>query len=336
MDSQGLSGGGRVQAASHHHPLQAVLQRAPQALASFRSDDLDEVRAYMDRHTGAHWRRAMGPAPLGFEMALLASPGAKMAWHRCAGAQAVRGSVFDPTIQLSLAGEATYRIGRREVTVPAGGAMLLAPQADVTIVTRALHRFVVALPAAALEQERAARRRDAPDDRLVAAQSLAIDAGAMAELGRVAKALVGESSRDPSAAARSEARLVAWFADRLAREPDGRRTPALADARVREVEAWIEDHLHKPITLGRLCEVAGVGARCLQIAFERRRRMSPMDFVATRRIEAAHAKLVSGDAPSVTAVALALGIEHLGRFSIAYRRLYGLSPSETLAIARRR
>lgn len=336
MDSQGPSGGRRAHAASRLHPLPAVLQRAPEALGTFRSDDLDEVRAYMDRHTGAHWRRAMGSAPLGFEMAVLASPGAKMAWHRCAGAQAVRGSVLDATVQLSLAGEATYRIGRRDVTLPAGGAMILAPRADVTIVTRALHRFVVALPAAALERERSARRPDAIHDRLAMAESLAIDAVALAALGRAVKAFIGDSSRGPSAAARSEARLVAWFADRLDLEPAGRRTPALADARVREVEAWIEDHLHQPITLGRLCEVAGVGARCLQIAFERRRRATPMEFVAVRRLEAAHARLLSGEAPSVTGVALSLGIEHLGRFSVAYRRLYGLSPSETLAIARRR
>ena len=98
------------------------------------------------------------------------------------------------------------------------------------------------------------------------------------------------------------------------------------------VEAWIETHLGEPITLGRLCEVAGVGARCLQKSFDARRGMSPLRFVTERRLVAAHRRLSQAHPlPSVKAVALDLGFHHLGRFAQSYRRLIGESRSETLA-----
>jgi hypothetical protein len=34
----------------------------PRVAKRFRSDDLDEIRAFMDNHNGTHWRRAHGRA----------------------------------------------------------------------------------------------------------------------------------------------------------------------------------------------------------------------------------------------------------------------------------
>ena len=110
----------------------------------------------------------------------------------------------------------------------------------------------------------------------------------------------------------------------------GRIAP-LSASRLDRVEDWIEAHIGEVITLGRLCEVAQVGSRALQLAFERRHGMSPMRFVFERRLAAAQRRLSSAEAgDDVTAVATRLGFTHLGRFSIAYRAAFGESPSQTL------
>jgi transcriptional regulator GlxA family with amidase domain len=129
----------------------------------------------------------------------------------------------------------------------------------------------------------------------------------------------------------AEARLIALIADLLLRRgeiPRGKETSAV---RIAELEAWIDGHLNDPLTIGRLCAVAGVGERCLQKEFHARRGMSPMRFVAERRLAAARARLLrAGASDDVTSIAVGLGFGHVGRFAQTYRQAYGESPSQTL------
>jgi transcriptional regulator GlxA family with amidase domain len=111
----------------------------------------------------------------------------------------------------------------------------------------------------------------------------------------------------------------------------------MTEQRVRDLEGWIEAHLGDPITLGGLCRVAGVGARCLQRTFEYRRGVSPMRFVAERRLAATHRALLHAlPGASVTRIALANGFDHVGRFAQLYREVLGELPSQTLARPRQR
>ena len=116
----------------------------------------------------------------------------------------------------------------------------------------------------------------------------------------------------------------------------GRRAaPAIDASRLASVEAWIDAHLEEPITLGRLCEIAGVGERALQKAFEPRRGMSPMRFVVERRLAAVRRLLESaGPGDGVTDVAIRLGF-HFRRFAGLYSELFGETPSQTLVRSRR-
>jgi transcriptional regulator GlxA family with amidase domain len=82
--------------------------------------------------------------------------------------------------------------------------------------------------------------------------------------------------------------------------------------------------------------VAGVGERALAKIFESRRGMSPMRYVTERRLAAAHSRLLRASAADeVTEIATDLGFTHLGRFAIAYREVFGESPSQTLRQGRR-
>ena len=108
-------------------------------------------------------------------------------------------------------------------------------------------------------------------------------------------------------------------------------TPALGIQRIRMVEEWIEAHLADPITLGRLCAVAGVGDRYLESAFRVHRGQTPLQFVVARRLAWVRRSLLdSRPGDSVTQLAHDAGFVHLGRFAVRYRSTYGESPSATL------
>jgi AraC-like DNA-binding protein len=85
------------------------------------------------------------------------------------------------------------------------------------------------------------------------------------------------------------------------------------------------------MSLDELRVVAGVSARTLQEACLARWGQTPIELVASRRLEIARSLLASGRATAVTAAALHSGFSHLGRFSLLYKRSFGESPSDTLA-----
>jgi AraC-like DNA-binding protein len=125
----------------------------------------------------------------------------------------------------------------------------------------------------------------------------------------------------------------------LAGQPNSSRTsppPAFATSCVRSVRqavALIEDSPGRPWRVAELAAAVGVSARTLQDAFQHDRGQSPMEVLRRVRLRRAHDELVVGDREqtTVTDVAVRWGFGHLGRFSTAYRRAYGESPSQTLA-----
>jgi AraC-like DNA-binding protein len=133
-----------------------------------------------------------------------------------------------------------------------------------------------------------------------------------------------------------ESDVIATLADALMTPSASNQAGQLASQRLADLEGWIDAHVGESITVGRLCEVARVGARSLQQAFQHRRGMSPMRFVCERRLEAAHHRILMADVDDdITGIATSLGFTHLGRFSVAYREAFGETPSRTLQRGRR-
>jgi AraC-like DNA-binding protein len=96
---------------------------------------------------------------------------------------------------------------------------------------------------------------------------------------------------------------------------------------VARVIALIEEHPEAPYTIGDLARHAGVSARRLQQGFREHVGMTPTEFLRRTRLERAHRDLLYGE-DSVTDIALHWGFPHLSRFAHAYRRQYGVPPSE--------
>jgi AraC-like DNA-binding protein len=313
---------------------------APHWSRQFRSDDLGEVRAFIGNKDGPHARVALGGRPLGYAMYQVSAPHTNLGGSESAVSQVVRGHVHGWVLHLSLPPGTVLRSGLRTSarTVP-NTAVLIPPGWAFTRISPPGALFAVEVEAHALMAELRARRPDEVHRNLRRMAMPELAAGERRALLAAASALVQatEPGTDGRQRASAEGRFIERMVGLVLRDAPARRPGELALARAQNLEAWIDAHLHEPITMGTLCRVAGVGERCLQKSFLYRRGISPMRFVAERRLLAAHQWLANAShAATVTEAASRFGFSHLGRLSVSYRQAIGESPSQTLAAARSR
>lgn len=308
---------------------------APPWANSFRSDNLDEIRAFIGNKDGWHSRVARRDVPMGYSMYVLNGQLTTCGGSESAVEQTVRGFVLGPILYLSVPTGSTYRVGRRVSPPVAANAVVMTPAGwEYTRTSPPGSLFAVEVQQRTLTRELEARRPQGGAGWVRRLEILELASARRAALVGAALELMDATrpGSDSRKLAVAEGRVVSLVADLALRESVIDRSGGLAQCRANDVEGWIDAHVDEPITLGRLCEVAGVGARCLQKTFEIRRGTSPMRFVTERRLMAAHHRLdhATADA-SVTSVALDLGFAHLGRFAQMYAEVIGESPSDTLA-----
>jgi AraC-like DNA-binding protein len=117
-------------------------------------------------------------------------------------------------------------------------------------------------------------------------------------------------------------------------ESEALRRPvaAVRPRAVKLVMDLVQASPQEPYSAGELAAHAGVGLRALQAGFGRELGMSPMAYLRDVRLARVHGELLDADPDEVTTTQIAYrwGFTHLGRFAAAYRRKYGVAPSETL------
>ena len=98
---------------------------------------------------------------------------------------------------------------------------------------------------------------------------------------------------------------------------------------------WV-DQLTEPVTVLELAHQVGVCQRCLEYKFREALGITPSRYLRLYRLNRACQALYLADPKrvTVTQVAMTWGFSHPGRFSGAYRRLFGEVPSVTLARVR--
>jgi AraC-like DNA-binding protein len=104
-------------------------------------------------------------------------------------------------------------------------------------------------------------------------------------------------------------------------------------AALRRAITFIETHLAEPIGLAEIATAARMSTRGLQAAFRRHLDTTPLRYLRTARIDAAHTDLLAGDptaGDTVSAIAARWGFAHPGRFAAAYRTQHGEAPTDTL------
>jgi AraC-like DNA-binding protein len=101
---------------------------------------------------------------------------------------------------------------------------------------------------------------------------------------------------------------------------------------VSRFKEYLEAHPNKALYLPEMCAAVCASERTLRNACEEHLGMGPIRFLALRRMNLVHRALMQADDASstVTAVATEHGFWELGRFSVAYRALFGEKPSVTL------
>ncbi len=100
--------------------------------------------------------------------------------------------------------------------------------------------------------------------------------------------------------------------------------------RLRSVKAWIEEHLADPdLSLERIARSNGISLRYLHYLF-RLTEMSVSEWIWDRRLHRCYDVLKRPElqALSVTEVAYQLGFNSSSHFSTAFRRKFGVSPSD--------
>ncbi|KFK95703.1 MULTISPECIES: AraC family transcriptional regulator [unclassified Serratia (in: enterobacteria)] len=99
---------------------------------------------------------------------------------------------------------------------------------------------------------------------------------------------------------------------------------------VRKAQEYLQAHAHEPIVMEQLAQIAGVSMRSLYAGFKDFLDVSPMKYLRDVRMERVRLELLSGEASSVTGVALRWGFAHMGRFSAEYKARFGETPSQSL------
>jgi AraC-like DNA-binding protein len=104
------------------------------------------------------------------------------------------------------------------------------------------------------------------------------------------------------------------------------------DAIMSKFEEYLAAHPSQPLYLTEICAATGIAERTLRGACEEHLGMGPIRYLAMRRMHLVRRTLLGADASKtkVTRIITDHGFWELGRFSVAYRTLFGESPSETL------
>jgi AraC-like DNA-binding protein/tetratricopeptide (TPR) repeat protein len=121
--------------------------------------------------------------------------------------------------------------------------------------------------------------------------------------------------------------VLGMLGERTRRTVDGRSVPRSVSRALKAMRAAPE----RALDLTALAAVSRVSTRTLQRHFQAFLGKTPQAVLRDMRFERARSDLLraSSDA-TVTDIALRCGFEHLGRFSVEYRRRYGEKPSQTL------
>ncbi|KQR77169.1 AraC family transcriptional regulator [Burkholderia sp. Leaf177] len=307
----------------------------------FESNDLDETRELISRVMQPH---ALVPAGLGggrSHMDFVKLGGLGLGTIGFGEAMRVDVKAVDGyyLLMFCVAGEAEVRTMGRSMQVNRKQGVLCAPgQAFNAHLSPGCEQFVLRIDPQAFETQTG-----------FAASSLAslVPVGGvhlrgwMQQLQLVASSteLLACARANPNVATQLERLLIDLFAAghvsdaNHATASNGRAAMSVSPGFVKRAEAFIQARCTEPLELADIAIAAGVSSRTLRDGFQQFKGVSPMQYVRTLRLDRAREAL--RERPSdvrVAEIALDCGFTHLGRFAIAYKEIFGESPSDTLRI----
>jgi AraC-like DNA-binding protein len=243
----------------------------------------------------------------------------------------------------ALGGNGFAAIGNNTVALDSSQSCVISPGQKVTLVADGRHEwFNLRIDPGAFENKLAHLLGARPSGKLEFAPAANRNAPQFQQLWRLirffAEQIDSSSEQLPPLVLREleQTILVAFltanlhtFSHLLDREPAD-----TLPSHVRRAEEFIEQHWDQAITIEKLVEATGIGARAIFRAFQQTRGYSPMAFAKMARLKRARDLLAAPNAEtSVTSVAFVCGFGNLGHFARDYRKAFGERPSATLAKA---
>ena len=176
--------------------------------------------------------------------------------------------------------------------------------------------------------------------RLAVSHLLPASGSTVKQFGRYLLELINATSRnpamleEPASIQAIEEGVLEWIGN-LIPAAEQKRSLKLYPRRQSELNSVLEfmrDAGDTVITLSQLVEVTDCSARTLELAFRERFDLTPIGFLRLHRFHAARRALIAADMHETTVeqAARRCGFNHLGRFAVEYRKLFGESPSATL------
>jgi len=101
---------------------------------------------------------------------------------------------------------------------------------------------------------------------------------------------------------------------------------------IKQAIEYIEENIHKNITMNDLVNCTGTSRRSLEMNFTKFFHISPMKFVSNKKLELVRNVLIKSTPKKTSVIETAekFGFQHASHFSMLYQRLYFEKPSETL------
>jgi len=95
---------------------------------------------------------------------------------------------------------------------------------------------------------------------------------------------------------------------------------------------FVEECFPAPLSLADLSRYCGVAERTLEYGFKHVYGTTPLAFIRSQRLTRSRLALLNPKRPaSISQTARAFGFTHMGQYCRDYRRLFGETPSMTLA-----
>jgi len=98
--------------------------------------------------------------------------------------------------------------------------------------------------------------------------------------------------------------------------------------RLEPVLRYIEQNIHKPLSLQELADIAGITPQYLCLLFKKIMNLRPMVYVNQERVNLSKALMFSEAGKRIQEIAQMAGFEHPSYFSSQFKRYTGMSPEQ--------
>lgn len=250
-------------------------------------------------------------------------------------------------LQIPLAGKALVENGTRRTQADTGRATLLSPALPTRMVWEAGCAKLILLVPRDLLDEHLARILDRVPRPLAFDPAIDLERPRGAAIASQARLLLHlaearERPEPPAGPLETElaSALVTLLVGHVLERGETGITPArrvsVVPAHVRRAEEYIRAHLDEALTLPCLAARSGSSIRSLQEGFRQFRGDTVSGFILAQRLDGWRGLILGAEPEAkVGDLALAVGLNHLGRAAAAYRDRFGEAPSQTLRRRRR-